>query len=85
MHACAEVLKMATIVSKRSGSVRGVEGNVDRILSSLREKSERRRNSAVLQKIQEVRKIARTAVSVAPVFLAVQLVLLYMKKGFYDL
>ena len=45
---------MATIVSRRSGSVRGVEGGVERILASIKRKSEKYSVSPLLQRIREV-------------------------------
>lgn len=54
-----EEIKMSTarrpIVRATSGSVLGVEGHVEKILSSIRQKSERRRSSLTLQKLTEVK------------------------------
>ena len=45
---------MATIVSRRSGSIRGVEGGVGKILASIKQKSEKYKYSPLLQRIREV-------------------------------
>ena len=45
---------MATIVSRRSGSIRGVEGGVEKILASIKQKSEKHKYSPLLQRIREV-------------------------------
>lgn len=45
---------MATIVSRRSGSIRGVEGGVEKILASIKEKSEKINNSPLLQRLRDV-------------------------------
>ena len=45
---------MATIVSRRSGSIRGVEGGVEKILASIKRKSEKHKYSPLLQRIREV-------------------------------
>ena len=44
----------ATIVSRRSGSIRGVEGGVEKILASIKRKSEKHKYSPLLQRIREV-------------------------------
>ena len=45
---------MAAIVSRRSGSIRGVEGGVEKILESIKQKSEKYKYSPLLQRIREV-------------------------------
>ncbi len=45
---------MATIISRRSGSIRGVEGGVEKILASIKQKSEKYKYSPLLQRIREV-------------------------------
>lgn len=45
---------MAAIVSRRSGSIRGVEGGVEKILASIKQKSEKYKYSPLLQRIREV-------------------------------
>ena len=44
----------AAIVSRRSGSIRGVEGGVEKILESIKQKSEKYKYSPLLQRIREV-------------------------------
>ena len=53
------VICMASIVVGRSGSVRGMKGGVGKILSELKEKSERLEGSTVLQKLRKVSSFAQ--------------------------
>lgn len=44
----------SALVSRRTGSVQGVSGGVEKILKALRQKSERLNASPILEKLQEV-------------------------------
>ena len=47
----------STIFSRRSGSVQGISGGVERLLNLFREKSERLKESPTLEKLREVSQV----------------------------